>query len=77
MRIKLKLKEAAEKRDILTQTQLLELIREKTEIKLPPSTLIPAMYRNNQTTVNREHLATVMYALDITNFDEIFELTEE
>ena len=76
MRIKLKLKEAAEKRDILTQTQLLELIREKTGINMRPSTL-SAMYRNNQTTVNREHLATVMYALDITNFDEIFELTEE
>jgi len=70
--MKLSIEKAAKERGINTQIQLLELIEKKTSVKMRPSTL-SAMYRNNQTTVNKEHLTIIMKTLNITDFNEILE----
>ncbi|WP_203246309.1 hypothetical protein [Sporosarcina beigongshangi] len=74
MSIKLTLKKAAESKGVSTQAELLKLIKSKTGVEMRPNTL-SAMYRDTGTTINKEHLAIVMKALDITDFSEI--LTSE
>ena len=64
---------AAKARGIVTQKELREHIFEKTGVELRPAT-ISDFYRNNKGQINRNHLAVIMQALEITDFNEILKI---
>jgi len=73
MNVKLNIRKVAVEKNIVTQAELLKRIEEKTGVKMRPNTL-SAMYRDTGTTINKEHLAIIMKALDVTSFNEILEI---
>lgn len=68
--IKLTIDKAAKARGIETQKQLRELIIKKTGKDMRAAT-ISDFYRDNKTAINKEHLYTIMQALEITDFNEV------
>lgn len=63
--------------------RLKELLKEKgmtqkqlSEITNLYPTIISEMARNTRTTINKEHLETVMKALDVKNISDIIEYKE-
>lgn len=76
MHIKLTVKEAAEKRGIKSQVEMLQLIKEKTGVEMRPSTL-SAFYRSNQSSYSMEHLTTIVRALEIDDMNELLELVND
>ena len=70
MRIKLTLEKAAKARGVKTQKQLRKLIKKETGKDMRAAT-ISDLYRDNKTSINKDHLCTIMQALDVTDFNEV------
>lgn len=68
--ISLTIEELATSKGINTQRELKELIEEKTGIIMRAAT-ISDFYRDNKNGINKEHLNTIMKALDVTDFNEV------
>ncbi len=71
--ITLRIDSAAKARGIETQKELREYILKKTGVELRPAT-ISDFYRNNKGQINRNHLAVIMKALEITDFNEVLKI---
>lgn len=68
--ITLKIEHAAKIRGINSQKELRQTVLDKTGVSLRAAT-ISDMYRNNKTQINRDHLETIMKALEISDFNEV------
>lgn len=68
--IKLTIEKAALSRGITTQRELKTLVMEVTGVELRAAT-ISDFYRDNKNGVNKDHLDTIMKALNITDFNEV------
>lgn len=71
--IQLTIEELATSKGIKTQRELKEYIEEKTGVSMRAAT-ISNLYRDNKGSINKEHIGTIMKALDETDFNKIMKI---